>query len=95
MLLDMKVPVDIPKNLPALAATRSKKGAPVDGPQALVLKRNEIIHRRGAAPTLNYDPLIDAWRLGAWYSELAVLRLCGFNGRSRSPCRSSGRDTER
>ena len=84
MLLDMKVPVAIPKNLTALATTRSKKGTPVDGPQALVLKRNEIIHRRGAAPTLNYDPLIEAWRLGAWYSELAVLYLCGFNGQYRS-----------
>lgn len=84
MLLDMKAPVAIPKNLPALATTRSKKGTPVDGPQALVLKRNEIIHRRRPAPTPNYDPLIDAWRLGAWYSELVVLRLCGFNGQYRS-----------
>jgi hypothetical protein len=84
MLLDMKVPVPIPKNLPALATTKSKKGTPVDGPQALVLKRNEIIHRRRPAPSSTYDPLIDAWRLGAWYSELAVLRLCGFNGQYRS-----------
>lgn len=84
MLLDMKVPVAMPKNLPALATTRSKKGTPVDGPQALVLKRNEIIHRRRPAPVSNYDPLIDAWRLGAWYSELVVLRVCGFNGLYRS-----------
>jgi len=83
MLLDMKVPVAIPKNFPALATTRSKKGAPVDGPQALVLKRNEIIHRR-LGPVSTYDPIIDAWQLGAWYSELAVLRLCGFNGHYRS-----------
>ena len=84
MLLDMKVPVAIPKNLPALAMTRSKKGTPVDGPQALVLKRNEIIHRRRPAPVSTYGPLIDAWRLGAWYSELVVLRLCGFTGLYRS-----------
>jgi hypothetical protein len=84
MLLDMKVPVAIPKNLTALATTRSKKGAHVDGPQALVLKRNEIIHRRRPAPASTHDPLIDAWRLGAWYSELTVLRLCGFNGQYRS-----------
>jgi hypothetical protein len=84
MLVDMKVPVAIPKNFPALSATRSKKGDPVDGPGALVIKRNEIVHRRGTAPNLSYDPLIEAWRLGAWYSELAVLRLCGFNGLYRS-----------
>jgi hypothetical protein len=84
MLRDMKVPVTIPKSLPALATTRSKRGSPVDGPQALVLKRNEIIHRRRPAPVSTYDPLIEAWRLGAWYSELVVLRVCGFNGHYRS-----------
>jgi hypothetical protein len=84
MLLDMKVPVAIPKNLTALATTRSKKGTPVDGPLALALKRNEIIHRRRPAPVSTYEPLIEAWRLGAWYSELVVLRLCGFNGQYRS-----------
>jgi hypothetical protein len=30
------------------------------------------------------DRLTEAWRLGAWYSELAVLRLCGFAGLYRS-----------
>jgi hypothetical protein len=84
MLQDMKVPVAMPKNLPALGTTRSRKGTPVDGPQALVLKRNEIIHRRRPQVGSSYEPLIDAWRLGAWYSELAVLRLCGFNGSYRS-----------
>lgn len=84
MLVDMNVPVDIPRNLPALGTTRSRRGTPVDGPQALVIKRNDIIHRRRPGRPASYDPLIDAWRLGAWYSELVVLRLCGFNGRYRS-----------
>ncbi len=84
MLLDMKVPVAIPSSLPALAATRSRRGTQVDGPQALVFKRNDIIHRRRPEPVPSYDPLINAWRLGAWYSELVVLRVCGFNGRYRS-----------
>ena len=84
MLRDMGIPVAMPKSLPALAATRTSKGAPADGPGALVVKRNEIIHRGGATPTPNYDPLIDAWRLGAWYSELVVLRLCGFTGLYRN-----------
>jgi hypothetical protein len=76
--------VAIPQNLSALATTRSRKGTSVDGPQALVWKRNEIIHRRRPAPVSTYEPLIETWRLGAWYSELAVLRLCGFNGLYRS-----------
>lgn len=92
MLRDMRMPVAIPAKFTALAATRNSKGNPVDGPQALVIKRNEIIHRRRATPASNHDPLIQAWQLGAWYSELAVLRICGFTGvyRNRLPtrCRS-------
>src|ERR1039457_2431980 len=84
MLQDMKVPVAIPAKLTALATTRNKKGNPVDGPQALVIKRNEIMHRRRATQTANYDPMIEAWQLGAWYCELAVLHLCGFTGLYRS-----------
>jgi hypothetical protein len=42
------------------------------------------VHRRRATPTLNYDPLIQAWQLGAWYCELAVLHLCGFTGLYRN-----------
>src|SRR5260370_14122040 len=85
MLQDSQVPVAIPAKLAALAATTNSKGNAVDGPQALVIKRNEIIHRRSAAPVLkNYEPMIQAWQLGAWYCELAVLRICGFAGLYRN-----------
>jgi hypothetical protein len=86
MLMDMGVPVVMPNSLPALATMRTKKGHPADGPQALVLTRNAIVHRRrrGATTIPDFAPLIDAWRLGAWYSELAILRLCGFTGLYRS-----------
>jgi hypothetical protein len=75
MLQDIRVPVSIPAKLTGLATTQNKKGKPVDGPQALVIMRNEIVHRRRATPTLNYDPIIQAWQFGGWYCELAVLRL--------------------
>jgi hypothetical protein len=84
MLVDMQVPVAIPAKLTALATTRNPKGQPVDGPQAFVYKRNEIVHRRCAAPISNYDPIIEAWLLGAWYCEWAVLRICGFDGQYRN-----------
>jgi hypothetical protein len=86
MLVDMCIPVAMPTKLAALAATRTRNGQPADGPQALVLTRNGIIHRRRREVTgpIDFAPLIDAWRLGAWYSELAVLRLCGFGGQYRN-----------
>jgi hypothetical protein len=84
MLQDMRVPVAIPAKLTALATTQNSKGNPVDGPQALVIRRNEIVHHRPAAQASDYDPMIEAYQLGAWYCELAVLHLCGFTGLYRS-----------
>jgi len=87
MMTDMGVPVAMPANFGALERIRTGRGrAARDGPDALVITRNGIIHRRRRAPTgpRDFDPLIDAWRLGAWDSELAVLRLCGFMGQYRS-----------
>jgi hypothetical protein len=44
MLLNMQIPIQIPAALVDLITTRTRKGHPADGPQALVLKRNAIIH---------------------------------------------------
>jgi hypothetical protein len=84
MLSHMGIPVVVPKELKALQATRTRKGTKADGPLALVLKRNEAVHRRSASAATDYPSLIDAWVLGAWYAELALLRICGFNGLYRS-----------
>jgi len=47
MLKDMGMPVATPAKFAALAATRTRNGRQAaDGPHALVLTRNEIIHRR-------------------------------------------------
>jgi hypothetical protein len=58
----------------------------------VVTTRNAIIHRRrdrddgdghgeSESPTGDqHRELIEVRLLGAWYSELAVLRLCGFEG---------------
>lgn len=71
----------------ALAATRTRNGQPSDdGPHALALTCNGILHRRGreVAGPIDFAPLIDAWWLRAWFSELAVLRVCGFAGLYRN-----------
>jgi hypothetical protein len=87
MVTDMGIPVTMPVNLGALARIRTRAGRPAsDGPDAVVITRNEIIHRhpRTATRRSDFNPLIDAWRLGAWYSDLAALRLCGFVGNYRN-----------
>jgi hypothetical protein len=84
MLLDMGIPIEVPTRLKGLATTRTKSGHLADGPLALVLMRNEVVHFRAARMTTDYASLQDAWLLGAWYSELALLRVCGFQGLYRS-----------
>jgi hypothetical protein len=85
MVTRMGIPVSTPKRFTALAKTRTSKGHKADGPAALVVKRNEVVHRRASTTRAKeYDSRIEAWRLGAWYSELTVLRICGFNGLYRS-----------
>jgi hypothetical protein len=88
MLTDMGIPVAMPSSLGALARIHTRGGRPaIDGPDALVISRNGIIHRRPRAATTgppDYSPLMDVWRLGAWYSELAILCLCGFMGQYRN-----------
>jgi hypothetical protein len=84
MMLDMGIPVTVPKRLSALATTRTKDRHLADGPRALILTRNELVHRKVSNLGVNYDIIEDAWRLGAWYADLTVLRLCGFNGMYRS-----------
>jgi hypothetical protein len=83
MLLNMHIPIQMPAALVHLRTTRTRSGHLADGPQALVLKRNAIIHFR-SRPQTSTESLIDAWLLGAWYSELVMLRVCGFNGLYRN-----------
>jgi hypothetical protein len=50
----------------------------LDSPHALTEIRNNITHPERPAQYSN--AYFEAWSLGLWYLELALLRICGYNG---------------
>jgi hypothetical protein len=39
-----------------------------------------MVHPDNERRNLFTDLYVDAWRLGMWYLELAILRLCNYEG---------------
>jgi hypothetical protein len=85
LLLDV---CSIPLQSPALlarvaAAAKAKKGEQgwVDGPQAFVAVRNQLVHPRRKPRRLEGGPsYYEILQLGKWYLEMVLLRTFGFNG---------------
>ncbi|HTU48880.1 MAG TPA: hypothetical protein VMF91_27710 [Bryobacteraceae bacterium] len=80
LLSAMNVPLGIPSNLAEL----QRIGRALnwhDGPQAFVGVRNRLVH----PPKLNSKdmklPYFEAYTLGKWYVELALLSVCGYTGK--------------
>ena len=69
------IPPGIPPGLEELLAA-AKGSNWHDGPKALASLRNSLVHPRNPRPL----PYYDAFRLAAWYVELAILRITGFVG---------------
>lgn len=79
LLSSLEIPIDLPApsvNLRALAAKRSW----VDGPHAITAIRNSIVHPENQDRMQYTCAYREAWTLGLWYLELAILRLCGYTG---------------
>jgi len=76
-LLD--IPLEFPTNFTKIKKISSQEGIR-DGPYFLTAVRNSMVHpdnkRRGLFKDLYYD----AWRLGMWYLELSILRICNYEG---------------
>ena len=84
LLMDRcSIPLTIPEGLEALHRAAAKTWS--DGPEAVVEIRNRVVHppkkASGSSNKKGSGVYWDAWRLGAWYLELAILRLVGFNGK--------------
>lgn len=77
----MKVPLEIPDVMPELAAL-AKAFNWDDGPAAVTEVRNHLVHadRKSRLAGRNV-PYHEAWNLGQWYLELALLNLCDFRGK--------------
>ena len=52
----------------------------VDAPYFLTEIRNSMVHPDNRHRHLFKGFYPDAWRLGMWYLELTILRLCGYEG---------------
>ncbi|HSY93348.1 MAG TPA: hypothetical protein VK812_18440 [Candidatus Binatus sp.] len=84
LLNSCSIPLQSPALLARLsAAARGKKGQQdwVDGPQAFVAVRNQLVHPRRKPRRLEGGPsYYEVLQLGKWYLELVLLRTFGFNG---------------
>jgi hypothetical protein len=79
------IPTAVPSSLPLLAAHLATLGRPEwEGPEILFNIRNAMVHppRRLSEPEWpDAELLVEAWLLGTWYLELALLRILGYQGR--------------
>jgi hypothetical protein len=78
------IPTAIPASLPTLERRLRASGKPEwGGPEVLFDIRNAMVHppKRLAEPEWpDGDLLFEAWQLGTWYLELALLRILGYEG---------------
>ena len=77
------VPLDLPGKLSELTAVAiGKKGDQdwIDGPQAFVAVRNQIVHPGKRKRAKGGRAFFEALELGKWYLELILLRSFQFNG---------------
>lgn len=77
------MPIGIPIGLDRLHGAADEIEA-IGGPETLVRLRNGIIHpSRSKRALLSRTPLqarLEAWHLGLWYLEMALLHLLGYDG---------------
>jgi len=77
LFASLDIPTAIPSNLPKIQAI-AKKFKYLDAPHFLTEIRNAIVHPEHKRRDVFSDLYYDSWRLGMWYLELAVLRLCDY-----------------
>lgn len=79
LLSSLDIPIGLPATLADLCALAAKRSW-VDGPHALTEIRNSIVHPENQDRMQYTHAYDEAWTLGLWYLELAILRLCGYTG---------------
>ncbi|MBN1546320.1 MAG: hypothetical protein JW902_06645 [Syntrophaceae bacterium] len=75
------IPLEIPAALESIKIAAKKQSCNwLDSPHAFTEIRNSIVHpehkNRDDVKALYYE----AWSMGLWYLELAILRLCNYEG---------------
>ena len=52
-----------------------------DAPNALMEMRNYLVHPEHKYHPVDFRPAIhETWKLGLWYLELSLLKLCEYSG---------------
>lgn len=75
LLQRVSVPTDrVPELLPAL-----RKAGDL-GPDAIWAHRKKFVHPRDGRIDIDYDELVDSWRLAVHYLELVLLHWFGHQG---------------
>ncbi len=77
LLSSFNVPLFIPASATALGKWAAV-GPANDGPHALTVIRNSLVHTGKRAVNLPPSAMTEAWNLGLWYVELSILAICGF-----------------
>ncbi|HET9743057.1 MAG TPA: hypothetical protein VFQ00_09930 [Terriglobales bacterium] len=79
LLATVSIPLTLPGEMPQLVKAARKLNW-IDGPQAFVEIRNWLVHPPKISRGTTELPFFDAFRLGKWYLELAILSVCQYRG---------------
>jgi hypothetical protein len=92
LLCALGIPAAIPARFGVLCGIATTRNIS-DGPDAIVTLRNGIVHpKKARRDVIQQTPAlarVEAWELGLWYLEMALLRLVGYGGKY-SPRHTNG-----
>jgi hypothetical protein len=75
----LKIDTAIPRSSSTLRSWQ-RRGAFLDGPEAVTRLRNELVHPKRRLPSKLPAAIPEAWQLAQWYIEVMLLKLCGYQG---------------
>ena len=79
MLKSLSIPIGIPTTMTDLISAAKPTEPWKHGPDAITRLRDDLVHPK-AKYQWNGEAMVDAWRLGLWYVEMALLAWLGYDG---------------
>jgi len=77
----LDIPIEIPSCLTNLIKlSKDSQIKWIDAPHALTEVRNSLVHPQKKPRNKFKSIYFETWKLGLWYLELSILRLCGYEG---------------
>lgn len=70
--------LDLPLAIPDHMTALKRLGKEVEIPEAITRVRNALVHSKSIS--LPKGAYFEAWQVAQWYIELALLRVCRYNG---------------